>query len=231
MTVLTFPKEGFMPARSDRAPNNYQRKFDIREHAIDRFRERVDEEYRCRSEHDLGNLLDEKLKQAMRRFSVDDPRAPGKLTILVEIETRTSTFYVVTRGIAAITVLDPSMAKTNFAVWTPLDERGNLIAEVQAAPPRLSFTPIDQARLRGDAMPTLFPSSSEIALPSHGSAPEFTLLEKAGLAHARALKRHKDCELAVTRTKQTLVKAEADLEEAKTALATAATELLEAVDA
>lgn len=219
-----------MPARSDRAPNNYQRKFDIREHAIERFRERVDEEYRCRSDHDLGNVLDEKLKQAMRRFSVDDPRAPGKLTILVEIETRTNTFYVVTRGIAAITVLDPSMAKTNFAVWTPLDERGNFVADVQATPPRLSFTPIDQARLRGDVLPAL-PPTSEIALPSYGSAPEFTLLEKAGLAHARALKRHKDCELAVTRTKQTLVKAEADLEEAKTALATAATELLEAVDA
>jgi len=219
-----------MPARSDRAPNNYQRKFDIREHAIDRFRERVDEEYRCRSEHDLGNLLDEKLKQAVRRFSVDDPRAPGKLTILVEIETRTSTFYVVTRGIAAITVLDPSMAKTNFAVWTPLDERGNLIADVQAAPPRLSFTPIDQARLRGDLLPAL-PPSPEIALPTHGSAPEFTLLEKAGLAHARALKRSKDCELAVTHAKQTLAKAEADLEEAKVALATAAAELMEAVDA
>ena len=109
-------------SRTSRAPSNYKRKYTISVHALERFRERVDDEYTCRDDHDLMNLLDEKLRAAAHKWDVRDPRAPNHVTKLYEIETRkVGVFYAVVRDETAVTVLDKEMAANNFAgQWSPI---------------------------------------------------------------------------------------------------------------
>jgi hypothetical protein len=205
-------------SRNDRAPNDYKRKFTISAHALERFRERVDEEFRSRPDLDLGNLLDERLRHAERQYTVRDPRAPEEITYLYAIATRRGdSFYVVVRNETAVTVLDPDMAQKNFqGTWTSTmntpftaDSLRDVAKAIQSAP-KIKLTPRDQAVLRGDLPP--LPSTPEVALPAHGAAPEFTPLELAGLRHARALKNYRECELAVERAKRAVFDAETALQ-------------------
>ena len=201
-------------SRNDRSVSTYQRKFAISKHALDRFRERVDEEFQCRDDQDLGNLLDEKLRNfSKNQYTVRDPRAPSDITYLFEIEMRkTGTFYVVVRNETAVTVLDPDMARRNFGdQWGPTlnapfntNSLKKVMQDVQAAPSKIKLTPRDEAILRG----------AEIPLPVNGTAPEPTPLEAAGIKHARARRHFRDCEQAVARARDALAQAEATLQEA-----------------
>jgi hypothetical protein len=108
--------------RNSRAPTNYKRKYNVSKHALDRFRERVDDEFRHRDDNDLMNLLDDKLRNAEQTWDVRDPRAPKEVTKLYAISTRKAgKFYAVVRDETAVTVLDEEMAANNFAgQWKPI---------------------------------------------------------------------------------------------------------------
>jgi len=109
-------------SRTSRTSSNYKRKYTISQHALERFRERVEDEYLHRDDHDLMNLLDEKLRGARQKWDVRDPRAPAHVTKLYEISTRkVGVFYAVVRDETAVTVLDKDMAANNFAgQWSPI---------------------------------------------------------------------------------------------------------------
>lgn len=109
-------------SRTARVSSSYKRKYNISTHALQRFRERVDDEFRHRDDRDLMNLLDDKLRATDKKFDVRDPRAPGEVTKLYEISTRKAgTFYAVVREETAVTVLDKEMAANNFAgQWEPI---------------------------------------------------------------------------------------------------------------
>jgi len=215
-------------SRNDRGQNNgYRRKYTISVHAIERYRERVDEEFRHRDDDDLGNMLDQKLQHPESKQTVRDPRAPSELTELFEIVMRTgSNYYVVMRNGTAITVLDPSMAQTNFAEgqWKPVlhtpfanDKLKKMATDIQLAGPR-KLTPQERAIARGD-LPA--PSKAEIALPVHGNAPEFSPLELAGMAHARALRKCREVDVALERAKRDVERLEAERLTAQTECETA----------
>jgi hypothetical protein len=201
---------GAFTSRTARAPNNYKRKFTISVHALDRFRERVDEEFRHRDEYDLGNLLDDKLRQCKNPNTVRDPRAPEEVTYLYQIETRKNgAFYVVVRNETAVTVLDPDMAQRNFQqTWAQTlnspfnnDSLKKVMDDMQTAP-RPKLAPKDEAILRGNVPP---PAPAP-------SPPPPSPLEAAGARYARALKQQHDCELALERAKQTVADAETALQ-------------------
>lgn len=109
-------------SRNSRAPNDYKRRFTISWHALDRFRGRVDDEFRYRDDTDLKNLLDEKLCHAEQTWDLRDPRAPSEVTHLMAISTRKAgRFYAVVRNETAVTILDEAMAANNFAgQWQPI---------------------------------------------------------------------------------------------------------------
>lgn len=223
-------------SRNDRGQNNYQRKYNISVHALERFRERVDEEFRYRDDIDLGNLLDEKLKHPESKHTVRDPRAPEEVTQLYEIVMRSgANYYVVMRNETAITVLDPDMAQRNFAEsWKPTlntpfnnDTLKKALHDVQVAG-RVKLTPIDEAVLRGDVPPKM--ESVEVALPAHGSGIELTPLERAGLEHARALRRKHEAQLAVDVARRGLAEAERALLDADAACEKARLALFETVE-
>jgi hypothetical protein len=205
-----------------RAPDpRYNRKHVVSHHALERFRERVEEDLKARPNSDLSNLLDEKVCQATNVYTVRDPRAPDEVTTLAELDMRSGVYYAVVRSETIITVLDESMVKENYNLsYQPAlnasfatDENAKKLRELQTKlqqqqPRKLS--PRDQAILTGAIAPPTPPGQ--------------TPLETAGVKHAIALKRYRDCELAVARLKEDLAKAEAALQEAgeQRAAATAA---------
>ncbi len=210
-------------SRSDRPQSSYQRKFTISLHALERFRERVDEEFRHRNDNDLGNLLDEKMRHPQQQYTVRDPRAPEDITQLLEIVMRqTGMFYVVVRHATAITVLDPDMAKRNFAdTWkttlnTPFNNESlkQVMRDVQTAPaPALKLTAVDKTML-GHVGPA---PCAEIVLPLHSTAPEFSPLELAGFTYARAMRHCREKEQALERAKREVAKLEVETQEAAAA--------------
>ena len=102
---------------ANKAPESrYVRKHNISHHALERFRERVEEDVKCRSNHDISNLLDEKICQATQVYTVRDPRAPEAITKLHAIELRSGTYYAVVREGTAVTVLDETMVKDNYSM-------------------------------------------------------------------------------------------------------------------
>lgn len=116
---------------------NREFRFWISQHAVERFRERVEEEFRSRTDRDLAMLLDERIYQALlakQQTDVIDSDYPDVDTKVVKIESRHGgTNFVVMRpykasayppmrvvggpqGLsqAAITVLTEEMATQNF---------------------------------------------------------------------------------------------------------------------
>jgi hypothetical protein len=200
---------------ANKAPEaRYVRKHSISHHALERFRERVDEDVRCRSNHDISNLLDEKICQATNVYTVRDPRAPEAITKLHEIDLRGGIYYVVVRDGTAITVLDETMVKDNYSAenWkstlnAPFTK--DALKAIQATPPR-KLSPVDQAIMRGDL------PSPKLALPA-ASTP--SPIEAAGVAYANALKHSHDCERAVSRAAEDLAKAQEAAQNASDKLA------------
>lgn len=198
---------------------HYQRKFNISHHAIERLRDRVEDDMKSRPDEDLGNLLDEKLRQSQQQYTVRDPRAPEAVTVVYEISLRSGDYYAIVRDNVAVTVLDESMVKQNFgANWRPAlntpfanklkgiqlakpaDKAREVMREMQTAPPAFKPTPVDEAILRGDLPPPEPPPSPP--------AP----LEEAGIEYARALRRVRECEQAVERAKLEVEKSETALQ-------------------
>lgn len=207
-----------MPSRNDRAPMTYKRRFVISRHAIERFRERVDEEFASRSDHDLGNLLDEKLRHPEVQYQVHDPRAPEALTQLYGITTRRSgTFFAVVREDTAVTVLDEDMAKRNFAEhWKPTLNTpfADLRAKIDVPVAKPSKPVLDVTAIPKPPVPV--PSDDAVAA--------------AGARYALALKEQRVHALALERARATLAEAEAALEKATAAVEAANEALLRATN-
>lgn len=96
----------------------YSRKFGVTAHAIERFRERVDEEFAHRPDVDLGNLLDERIRQAEAEEITDTVGVKdGSPAMIYKIQNRSGaqSYYAIVRGNVVVTVLDESMLEKNFA--------------------------------------------------------------------------------------------------------------------
>lgn len=99
----------------------YTRRLHISEHAIERFRERAEKEHQARSDDDLGNLLDERIRFAEKSETFFDTREPDDVTAAVQVTRHDGThFYAVIRENVVVTVLDEEMFDMNFAkgLWT-----------------------------------------------------------------------------------------------------------------
>jgi hypothetical protein len=186
----------------------YIRKHNISHHALERFRERVEEDVKCRSNSDISNLLDETICQATGVYTVRDPRAPEAITKLVEIDLRSGTYYAVVRDGTVITVLDASMVKDNYDLsYAPTlnapfaDKLRDL--QLNLAPRKL--TPKEQAIASGALPPPAL-------VPPVPPAP--SPLEVAGVEYARAEKRYAECERALQNAKDELARASAALADA-----------------
>jgi len=180
-------------------PRHHKRRYAISKHAIERFRERVDEQHRHRDDDDLANLLDERVHHAENTYEVRDPRAPDEITTLRTVACRDATYYAVVRGSTVVTVLDEEMASNNFnGQWSP----------ILNAP----FT-----ALRDLKLPPLTPTpTAPAALPAAPSAAD--PLAEAGVAYARARRRKRECTEAVTALKAALDRAAEELRQAEAAV-------------
>ena len=182
-------------------PRHHKRIYTISKHAIDRFRERVDEEFRHRDDDDLGNLLDERLRHAESKYQVRDPRAPDEITMLRSVACKHATYWAVIREQTVITVLDEEMARNNFqGQW----------AVVLNTP----FAALRDLKLPVAATPKSAPAPIRAA----PAAPETDLLAEAGVAYARARKRKHACAETIAKLKaeldQTVTRLNAELERA-----------------
>lgn len=90
----------------------------VSEHALIRFRERVEEEFLHRSNEDLTDLLNERIHAAVFSREVVDTRELGTPTTLYLFEGRTGVrFVAVVREKCVVTVLDDWMARNNYPGW------------------------------------------------------------------------------------------------------------------
>jgi hypothetical protein len=180
---------------ANKAPEaRYVRKYNISTHALERFRERVEEDMKCRSNFDIGNALDEKVKQSRQHHTVRDPRAPEEVTKLHEIEVRSGTYYAVVRNDTVVTVLDETMVKTNFemANWKPT---------MNAPFTRESLQAVQPATLPRKPAPVT-------PVATAPPAPVQSLLEAAGAAYAVALRAKRDAKVAHEQAREALVAAD-----------------------
>lgn len=92
--------------------------FRVSDHALERFRERVEEEFTHRGNDDLADLLNSRLRASVLVRDVTDPRVPDSVTTLYLFECRTGERLVaVVRDLCVITVLDDWMARNNYPGW------------------------------------------------------------------------------------------------------------------
>lgn len=105
-------------SRAGRAPKpHHRRRHRVTGHALERFRERVAEEFLHRPDDDLRYLLDDWLAHPEERRVVDDPRAPGIPTDLIAFVGRGGCrYWAVVREATVVTVLDDGMARRNFEI-------------------------------------------------------------------------------------------------------------------
>jgi hypothetical protein len=121
----------------------------VSEHAMIRFRERVEEELLHRGDDDLADLLNERIRAAALSREVVDPREPRIQTTLHLFESRTGMRLVaVVREKCVVTVLDDWMARNNYPGWeggssspplaaplaSPLGDKIRALAVVPAPP-------------------------------------------------------------------------------------------------
>jgi hypothetical protein len=185
-------------------PRHYKRRYTISKHAIERFRERIDEEFRHRDDEDLSNVLDERVHHAETTYEVRDPRAPDEITTLRTVACRHATYYAVVRNSTVVTVLDEDMARNNFnGQWAP----------VMNAP----FTVLRDLKLPPPALPTARSPAPPPALPAAPvAAPD--PLEEAGVAYARARRQKHECTEAVSALRAELDRATEALRQAEEAV-------------
>lgn len=92
--------------------------FRVSEHALERFRERVEEEFTHRGDDDLADLLNTRITNRLCSAHVKDPRCPGVVTVLYKFECRDGGKLVaVVRDQTVVTVLDDWMARNNYGDW------------------------------------------------------------------------------------------------------------------
>lgn len=103
-------------AQAHRAPPaHYNRRLNISRHAIERFRLRVDEEFKARTDDDLANLLDERIRVSKDRREIIDRSYNNTVSQLVGFENRKGeTTYAVIRENTCVTVLTPDIVEGNF---------------------------------------------------------------------------------------------------------------------
>jgi hypothetical protein len=202
-------------SRTARVPaRHHKRRLAISKHAIERFRERVDEEFRHRDDHDLGNLLDERISYAEHTYEVRDPRAPDQVTTLRSVSCRHATLYAVVRGKTVVTVLDEAMAQNNFnGQWSPILNAPFTALRDLKLP--LALPPASPAEVTATA-PEPAQASTEPSAPAVSIMTD--PLAVAGAAYARAQKRKHECAEAVAALRSELELAEAALCEAEAAV-------------
>ena len=217
-------------SRTARVPTrHYKRRFTISEHAVERFRERVDEEFRHRDDNDLANLLDERLSYAEHTYQVHDPRAPQAVTTLHSVACRHATYYAVMRHDTAITLLDEHMAHNNFDPWTPVEVTPNGL-KILTPPPRLPIVtapPVMDDPPPPPVAPPVEDGPLAVVDDPPPQAPFEDQLAEAGVAYARTRRQQHACEEAVTRLKLESDRAAEALLEAKRAVEDAHRRLIE----
>ena len=184
-------------------PRHHKRNYTISQHAIDRFRERVDEQFRHRNDDDLGNLLDDRVRHAETNYQVRDPRAPEEITTLRSVACKHATYWAVIREQTVVTVLDEEMARNNF--------QGQWAVVLN--------TPF--AALRDLKLPVAVPAPKPAPSPAPAAAPAAPapdMLAEAGVAYARAQKHKHACTETIARLKaeleQTVARLKTELERA-----------------
>lgn len=121
MKLLVFPPQERIPVSTFDRQNlkkSPRISFRVSSHAMERFRERVEEEFSARSDDDLADLLNDRLRVAAIVREVTDPREPEVPTTLYLFESRTGARQVaVVRSLVVVTVLDEWMARNNYPGW------------------------------------------------------------------------------------------------------------------
>jgi hypothetical protein len=210
--------------QANRAPKPfYERKFQISKHAVERFRQRVDEEFASRPDYDLMNLLDERIQNAQRSEDVIDHNHKDATTTLFVIEDRRGRrALAVVRENCCVTVLDEEMLADNVAkkTWT-----------------RALHTPFK------DALAGVKPVSKAVLAPETGPAHDAVLVKRrvtpepeaidpvvvAGIAHAKALQAERVATVRMLDAERELEAARQSLEIAKDRRARAENDLHQAV--
>lgn len=137
----------------------------VSDHAMLRFRERVEEEFLHRSDDDLADLLNDRLRAPVLSREVIDPREPKIPTMLHLFECRTGERLVaVVREKCVVTVLEDWMARSNYPGWedgtppaplgSPLADKIKALAIVPVPVPSLPPAPepsVSVASARPDA--------------------------------------------------------------------------------
>lgn len=170
-------------------PRHHKRTYTISKHAVDRFRERVDEEFRHREDEDLSNLLDTRVKHAESSYEVRDPRAPDEITTLRSVACRHATYWAVVRASTVVTVLDEEMAKNNFnGQWaTVLNTPFAALRDLKLPPVVVKMEGKNAVVKNGAEI-----DQAKAALAARSAAELTPLpdpLESIGVAYARARKR------------------------------------------
>lgn len=169
----------------------YVRRFGITAHAIERFRERVDEEFAHRPDVDLGNLLDERIRQADAEEITDTVGVKdGSPAMVYRIQNRSGaqSYYAIVRNNIVVTVLDESMLEKNFATGAWL--RPKTINRPFAG---LAALPI--AVVKPKVVP--MPSAGHVVVLESDAAPTASSAEVLGAAYAKALAVHEHAQRAV----------------------------------
>lgn len=180
-------------------PRHHKRHYTISKHALERFRERVDEQFRHRDDEDLSNLLDERVHHAESTYEVRDPRAPDDITTLRTVACRDATYYAVVRGSTVVTLLDEDMARNNFnGQWAPVLNAPFMVLRDLKLPPALP--------------PTTPPAPPALSTPS--TQPVDPLAE-AGVAYAHARRRKHECAETVSALRAELDRATEALRQAE----------------
>ena len=175
-----------------------------REHAVERFRERVDEEFTARSDNDLKNLLDDRIQHAERMVKVIDHKDGGTLKHVFYIQNRngkTNLAVVVidqSRVGRCVTVLDENMFDQNI-----LNKSWTLPAE------KLENRPFESL-----SVVTTVPNPSS-STPSFTPGPTQRDLEAAAIRHANALRKETMLARHILGLEDALAEAKRELESAK----------------
>ncbi len=156
-------------SRTSRKKSHYKRRYLISSHALDRFRERVEEEFKHRDDADLTNLLDDRVCHSPDHYQVRDPRAPASITTLYAVQCRHGVYYAVEREGTVVTVLDEEMARNNFGgQWTPvLNAPFAKLRELKIA---VAAPPIVKPRLVDPPAPPAAPAVAEGSLEEAAAA-------------------------------------------------------------
>lgn len=212
-------------AKASKAPDpTYVRRFTITRHALERFRERVDEEFGSRNDIDLGNVLDERVHHSKDVSPIDDPSS-SKPTSLHGIRNRSgsSKYYAIVRDGHVVTVLDQAMIENNFQTGTwkrPINKPFAVLKDVKVEPPRFRSTDTVMGKPLNHA-----PKPDIGALGSN--------LARKRLAHAQSLRAVDDMRANITALQNAIVplveaaeRAEHEATEATQALDTAIKETM-----